>query len=90
MRKQGLPLQRLATGEALLTVARDLHYADLSALYAAVGESHVSAQSVVTKLVRSAGGLAGAAGGPGRGDAAHPGAQAAADRRLRRRGRGRV
>src|SRR5262249_6983181 len=29
-------------------------------LYAAVGESHVSAQSVVTKLVRSAGGLAGA------------------------------
>jgi GTP diphosphokinase / guanosine-3',5'-bis(diphosphate) 3'-diphosphatase len=60
MRKQGLPLQRLATGEALLTVARDLHYADLSALYAAVGESHVSAQSVVTKLVRSAGGLAGA------------------------------
>jgi guanosine-3',5'-bis(diphosphate) 3'-pyrophosphohydrolase len=60
MRKQGLPLQRLATGEALLTVARDLHYADLSALYAAVGESHVSAQSVVAKLVRSAGGLAGA------------------------------
>jgi guanosine-3',5'-bis(diphosphate) 3'-pyrophosphohydrolase len=60
MRKQGLPLQRLATGEALLTVARDLHYVDLSALYAAVGESHVSAQSVVTKLVRSAGGLAGA------------------------------
>ena len=58
MRKQGLPLQRLATGEALLTVARDLHYVDLSALYAAVGESHVSAQSVVTKLVRSAGGLA--------------------------------
>jgi GTP pyrophosphokinase len=60
MRKQGLPLQRLATGEALLQVARDLRYADLSALYAAVGEGHVSAQSVVTKLVRSAGGLAGA------------------------------
>jgi GTP diphosphokinase / guanosine-3',5'-bis(diphosphate) 3'-diphosphatase len=60
MRKQGLPLQRLATGEALLQIARDLHYTDLSALYAAVGEGHVSAQSVVTKLVRSAGGLAGA------------------------------
>src|SRR5580700_1899821 len=60
MRKQGLPLQRLATGDALLTVARDLHYVDLSALYAAVGEGHVSAQSVVMKLVRSAGGLAGA------------------------------
>ncbi|HEV2451452.1 MAG TPA: bifunctional (p)ppGpp synthetase/guanosine-3',5'-bis(diphosphate) 3'-pyrophosphohydrolase [Streptosporangiaceae bacterium] len=60
MRKQGLPLQRLATGDALLAVARDLRYNDLSALYAAVGEGHVSAQSVVTKLVRSAGGMAGA------------------------------
>ncbi|HLX51854.1 MAG TPA: bifunctional (p)ppGpp synthetase/guanosine-3',5'-bis(diphosphate) 3'-pyrophosphohydrolase [Streptosporangiaceae bacterium] len=60
MRKQGLPLQRLATGDALLQIARDLHYTDLTALYAAVGEGHVSAQSVVTKLVRSAGGLAGA------------------------------
>ena len=49
MRKQGLPLQRLPTGDALITVARDLHYADFSALYAAVGESHVSAQSVVTR-----------------------------------------
>jgi GTP pyrophosphokinase len=60
MRKQGLPLQRLATADALLSVARDLRYTDLSALYAAVGEGRVSAQSVVTKLVRSAGGLAGA------------------------------
>ena len=33
---------------------------DLSALYAAVGEGHVSAQSVVAKLVKSAGGIAGA------------------------------
>jgi len=60
MRKQGLPLQRLATADALLAIARELHYADLSALYAAVGEGHVSAQSVAGKLVRSAGGIAGA------------------------------
>jgi GTP pyrophosphokinase len=60
MRKQGLPLQRLATGAALAAIARDLRYADLSALYAAVGDGHVSAQSVVAKLVKSAGGLAGA------------------------------
>ena len=60
MRKQGLPLQRLATGDALLAIARDLRFTDLSALYAAVGEGHVSAQSVVGKLVRSVGGLAGA------------------------------
>jgi GTP pyrophosphokinase len=60
MRKQGLPVQRLVTGEALLEIAADLHYPDLSALYAAVGEGRVSAQSVVSKLVRSVTGLAGA------------------------------
>jgi GTP pyrophosphokinase len=60
MRKQGLPLQRLATGDALVAMARELKYADLSSLYAAIGEGHVSAQSVVAKLVRSAGGIAGA------------------------------
>jgi GTP pyrophosphokinase len=60
MRKQGLPLQRMATGDALLAIATELRYADLSALYAAVGESHVSAQSVVSKLVQSLGGVAGA------------------------------
>jgi GTP pyrophosphokinase len=60
MRKQGLPLQRLATGDALQAIGRDLHYADLSSLYAAIGEGHVSAQSVVAKLVKSAGGIAGA------------------------------
>ena len=60
MRKQGLPLQRLATADSLPNLARDLRYADVSALYAAVGEGRVSAQSVVEKLVRSIGGLAGA------------------------------
>ncbi len=60
MRKQGLPLQRLATADALNTIADDLKYADLSSLYAAIGEGHVSAQSVVAKLIKSAGGIAGA------------------------------
>ena len=60
MRKQGLPLARIAAADSLLTLARDLHYADVSALYAAVGEGRVSAQSVVEKLVRSLGGLDGA------------------------------
>jgi guanosine-3',5'-bis(diphosphate) 3'-pyrophosphohydrolase len=60
MRKQGLPLQRLATGDALVAIANELRYADLSALYAAIGEGHVSAQSIVAKLVKSAGGIAGA------------------------------
>ncbi|MDH2427393.1 bifunctional (p)ppGpp synthetase/guanosine-3',5'-bis(diphosphate) 3'-pyrophosphohydrolase [Sphaerisporangium sp. TRM90804] len=60
MRKQGLPLQRLMSGESLLALARDLRYPDVSALYAAVGESHMSAQTVVEKLVQSLGGVEGA------------------------------
>jgi GTP pyrophosphokinase len=60
MRKQGVPVQRMVTGEGLLAVARDLRFGDLSALYAAVGEGRVSAQSIVAKLVRSVGGLPGA------------------------------
>ena len=60
MRKQGLPLQRLMSGEALLALARDLRYPDVSALYAAVGEGHVAAQSVVQKLVEALGGVEGA------------------------------
>jgi GTP diphosphokinase / guanosine-3',5'-bis(diphosphate) 3'-diphosphatase len=60
MRKQGLPLQRLFGGDALLSLAKDLRYADVSALYAAVGEGHLSAQSVVQRLVQSLGGPEGA------------------------------
>jgi GTP pyrophosphokinase len=60
MRKQGLPLQRLLGGDALVTIARDLRYTDISALYAAVGEGHVSAQNVVHRLVQSLGGPEGA------------------------------
>jgi GTP pyrophosphokinase len=60
MRKQGLPLQRLFGGDALVTLARDLRFADVSALYAAVGEGHLSAQTVVQRLVQALGGPEGA------------------------------
>ncbi|MFB9322627.1 RelA/SpoT family protein [Cryptosporangium minutisporangium] len=60
MRKQGLPLQRLLGGDALLTIARDLHLSDISALYAAVGENQVSAQAVIQRVVASLGGAEGA------------------------------
>jgi GTP pyrophosphokinase len=56
MRKQGLPIQRLLAGDALDTLAKDLRYADVAALYAAVGENNVSAQSIVQRLVQSLGG----------------------------------
>ncbi|GFJ88084.1 hypothetical protein Prum_017260 [Phytohabitans rumicis] len=60
MRRQGLPLTRMLTTEALMAIARDLHLADVASLYAAVGESQVSAQSVVQRLVAGYGGEEGA------------------------------
>ncbi|MDQ1682973.1 MAG: diphosphokinase / guanosine-3,5-bis(diphosphate) 3-diphosphatase [Frankiaceae bacterium] len=60
MRKQGLPLQRLLGGDALITLARDLRLTDVDALYAAVGENQMSAQSIVQRLVQSLGGEEGA------------------------------
>src|SRR5262249_18367849 len=60
MRKQGLPLQRLLTADSLMAIAREFHLIDVSALYAAVGEGQVSAQSVVQRLVAGYGGEEGA------------------------------
>jgi len=56
MRKQNLPIQRILTGDSLVTLAHEMRYPDISALYAAIGEGHTSAQSVVQKLVQSLGG----------------------------------
>ncbi|WP_336645546.1 RelA/SpoT family protein [Microbacterium sp. USHLN186] len=50
MRKQNLPLQRLMNQESFAEVARQLRYEDVSGLYAAVGEGHVSTQSVLEKV----------------------------------------
>ncbi|NUS71776.1 MAG: bifunctional (p)ppGpp synthetase/guanosine-3',5'-bis(diphosphate) 3'-pyrophosphohydrolase [Corynebacteriales bacterium] len=59
VRKHRLPLQRVLSGEALLTIARDLHYTDVTGLYTAIGESRVSAQSVVQRLIAALGGMEG-------------------------------
>ena len=53
MRKQNLPLQKLMSQDSLVEVASLLKYEDVSALYAAVGEGHVSTQSVIEKVVAS-------------------------------------
>jgi GTP pyrophosphokinase len=50
LRKQGLPLHQVMNSAALQQVALQLRYADVTALYAAVGEGHVSAQSVIEKV----------------------------------------
>ncbi len=60
MRKQGLPLTRLTSLESLTGVAEELHLAGIEALYAAIGEGHVSAQHVMGRLVAAVGGEEGA------------------------------
>jgi GTP pyrophosphokinase len=56
MRKAGLPLQKIFAGQSLLELAHDMHYSDIDALYNAVGDGHVSASSIIEKLVASMGG----------------------------------
>jgi GTP pyrophosphokinase len=60
MRKQHLPIQRLLSHESLVTLAQEMRYGDVSALYAAVGEGHIAAANVVQRLVQSLGGEDGA------------------------------
>lgn len=50
MRKQNLPLQRLMSADELVKLAGELRYPDVAGLYAAIGDNHISAQSVVEKL----------------------------------------
>jgi GTP pyrophosphokinase len=61
MRKEGLPLKRLMSHESLTLAARHFNIADVSALYAAVGEGNLSAQAVVRRVVEEHGGDQGAA-----------------------------
>ena len=58
MRRQNLPLQRLMSQDTFAELAQQLHYEDVTALYAAVGEGHVSTQSVIEKVTAIAGSAA--------------------------------
>ncbi len=57
VRRGGLPLQRLVNGGSMSAVANELHYADVSALYTAIGEGHVSAKHVAQRLLAQLGGI---------------------------------
>ncbi|WP_460828632.1 RelA/SpoT family protein [Nocardioides hungaricus] len=61
MRKEGLPLKRLMSHESLMLAAGHFKLADVSALYAAVGEGNISAQAVVRRVIDLHGGAEGAA-----------------------------
>jgi GTP diphosphokinase / guanosine-3',5'-bis(diphosphate) 3'-diphosphatase len=52
LRREGLPVQKLAKARVVDEVAKVLNYADLDALHAAIGERHVSAKSVAARVAR--------------------------------------
>jgi len=53
MRKQNVPLKRLATEDALEQLADEMKFPSLASLYVAIGEGQVSPQSIVARLARS-------------------------------------
>ncbi len=57
MRREGLPVQKLANGPVLHDVAKELNYVDLDALYAAVGENHVSGNAIAARVARKVRGV---------------------------------
>ncbi len=60
IRKEGVALRRVLTHESLKTVAQELRLADVGALYAAVGEGNIGAQTVVRRVLDQHGGELGA------------------------------
>src|SRR5580700_7564487 len=52
LRREGLPVQKLAASNALERLAAAMNYVDLDALHAAIGDGHVSARSVAQRLAR--------------------------------------
>src|SRR5207249_2185401 len=53
-RRTSFPMQRLVSAESMTALAREMHFPDVSGLYAAVGEGHASARHVVQRLVEVA------------------------------------
>jgi GTP diphosphokinase / guanosine-3',5'-bis(diphosphate) 3'-diphosphatase len=52
MRKQGLPVEKISKGNLLAQIAEDLKYPDLESMHVAIGEGHLSLQSVTTRVIR--------------------------------------
>jgi GTP pyrophosphokinase len=52
LRRDGLPLHKILGSAALQQVADQMNLVDIDALYASIGESQVSAQSIVQRLTK--------------------------------------
>jgi guanosine-3',5'-bis(diphosphate) 3'-pyrophosphohydrolase len=52
MRKQGLPVDKIAKGDLLQKISEELKYPDLDAMHVAIGAGHLSAQTITTRVIR--------------------------------------
>jgi GTP diphosphokinase / guanosine-3',5'-bis(diphosphate) 3'-diphosphatase len=52
LRREGLPVQKLASERGLAEVAEAMNYADVDALHAAIGDNRVSARAVAQRILR--------------------------------------
>src|SRR4051812_3058649 len=52
LRREGLPVQKLANSPQLQKLGESMNYLDLDALHAAIGEGHVSPKSIAQRLTR--------------------------------------
>ena len=52
LRKEGLPVQKLAGSPILAKLAEEMNYVDVESLHAAIGDGHVSAHSIAQRMAR--------------------------------------
>jgi GTP pyrophosphokinase len=53
LRREGLPVQKLASEHALADLAATMNYADLDAMHAAIGDNRISARAVAQRVLRN-------------------------------------
>ena len=52
LRREGLPVQKLASDNTLTTLAESMNYVDVEALHAAIGDNRISARAVTQRILR--------------------------------------
>ena len=50
LRRDGLPVQKIMGSQLLAEIAEEMHYSDLDAFYAAIGEHHVTGRHVAQRV----------------------------------------
>ncbi|MEZ5342316.1 MAG: TGS domain-containing protein [Acidimicrobiales bacterium] len=58
LRREGLPVQKIASAKLVEKLSIELNYADLEALYAAIGEHQVSAKGIAARVSKMLDGVA--------------------------------